>query len=187
MVQIKVYTPLGQLTLTCSSPPNIVLNFHFQASPSAGLSVQADCADIETGSDRGESNDAKGMSRPATQHIRLVFSRISAQMTIDTVQRHSGTGSRYRTNRTVPVLPTASVESGDGTAAPVQGGAADRLRQDRTGLASDVAGERSCAGQTDAVQALERLLDSDEVGSWDTGEVEATRRLLRLREHWCDR
>lgn len=91
-IQVKLYLPLGQLSITCSTLPDIVLTFDHTTDHSTA-SIQ----DVHTGHTK----------------VRVRLSRVMGEITIDISHIAPQTGERLRSKRTIKSGSQVSVSGTD--------------------------------------------------------------------------
>jgi hypothetical protein len=83
--QIKIYHPSALITITCSSPPDVIIAFTMSQDPP-------------------HSKRATSKSKSITT-IKLVYSPLREKITIDTDDKHGTKGGTFRTRRCIPLPP----------------------------------------------------------------------------------
>ncbi|WWD21263.1 hypothetical protein CI109_105747 [Kwoniella shandongensis] len=153
--RVKLFDPLGHLTVTCSSPPDIILSFYLDTLPWSvpeRRDRSASPSRLALAASRDELND-----QGTNIKVRLVYSRSTSEIRIDTsLVKPSKSGSKQaeklRTKRIVPL----SIQS----------------------ALSD------CIEASTMAQFKESLGLNSKLHDWLNEEKEGLRRLWDLRQEW---
>jgi hypothetical protein len=84
--QIKIYHPSALITITCSSPPDVIIAFTMSQDPQHPKQIAS-------------------KSKPVTT-VKLVYSPLRGKITIDTDDKHGTKGETFRTRRCIPLPPS---------------------------------------------------------------------------------
>jgi hypothetical protein len=115
--QIKIYHPSALITITCSSPPDIIITFTLSQDPPHSKEIPSKSKSITT--------------------IKLVYSPLRGKITIDTDDKHGTKGETFRTRRCIP-LPPSHLEKLVGRKGTSSVNAALGLSIDQSWLATEV-------------------------------------------------
>ena len=91
---MKIFHALGHLTITCSSPPDVILSFLLGESASIARRQRDAPASEAAGNSDGK--------------VRVILSRIAKQISIDTVTQYAGPAEfgrkeKFRSKRVLPL------------------------------------------------------------------------------------
>ena len=115
--QIKIYHPSALITITCSSPPDVIIAFTM--SPDFAHSKRI------------------ASKRKSITTVKLVYSPLRGKITIDTDDKHVTKGETFRTRRCIP-LPPSHLEKLVGRKGLSCANAALRLNIDHSWMATEV-------------------------------------------------
>jgi hypothetical protein len=116
--QIKIYHPSALITITCSSPPDVIIAFTMSPDPPHSKRATSKTKSITT--------------------VKLVYSPLRGKITIDTDDKHREKGgTTFRTRRSIP-LPPSHLEKLVARKGISSANAALGLSIDRSWLATEV-------------------------------------------------
>ncbi|EIW67104.1 hypothetical protein TREMEDRAFT_64973 [Tremella mesenterica DSM 1558] len=198
--RVKIYHPLGQLTLTCSDPPDVILAFDLHcpsvsdtsstfahtSSPPMSTTFRSVAPNTERTTNHHQSGvdfTKKRTGLEGTTRVRLLYSRLAKEIRVDISKTVHNQGRRetLRSRRMAELITS-----------PIH--VSDRTRPFKTLVLEneDIMDRLSLSDQTHLRRDPEKVhqafislgLSISTMESWSKEEIEAVCRLWDLRNEW---